>query len=597
MSNLIPVDKLAEEFGGPDDTETGWLLFDQSPEAYEAWIERYLTVPNEHGTVVPFKLTPQQKAILHNSTGRDVTVKGRQTRASSVIMARNVRLMCMGEKWSANAIVGAQDNATTQSGFRARILHHIEDLRSKGFDIKTGMNNDKELVVETFDNRFIWISGEQRTMSRGYSVQAVHLSEFAHWTEQAAKLLGGILPAVGPSGLVDLESTPTGEVGAFYEFAMQQSRQYNPDGLWSVHLYPWWMEQRYIVSDDATTGADIIIPARELSDREMNFMPTEHESKLMRDFNLSIRHMLWRRLKKSQQDATQAPFLQEFPESLDTCWLGAEGRFFDTPDGIDHLEYYGENRREPARRFEHLPYKGGQVSFYGPNLSVWEFPDANDTYVAGFDAAGGGMTNDADYSVLYIMSVKKEKIVAELRLRCTPKQFSLMIAAIGTFYNGATINGEREARGAMVFEELRDLHYAHIFYYVDPMKPLGKNEVAKPGMFPSAPNRMAVLEKLKAGITGHALESHSSELVREMNVFTMQKFQNRMRAQAMDIVGAHDDCVFAAAYCWFIIDKVRNRLRREKWFEDNEDVMVVGPVGRIVRRDYDDISSKVWLNV
>lgn len=591
----IPVEKLPEVIGGPDDTAAGWLMFDPSPEATQAWIEKYLTVPDENGFVVPFRLTPQQVQILQNTSYRDVTVKGRQTRASSIIMARSVRRMCTGDLFSANAVIGAQDDATTQAGFRARILHHIKDLRSKGLDVETGLDNDKELVITSFDNRFVWVSGQMATMSRGYSVQIVHLSEFAHWRESAAKLLGGVIPSVGPRGQIDLESTPTGEVGAFYDFAMKQSRLNNPDGLWNVHLYPWWLEARYIVSDDIKSGADIVIPAQELLDRERDFMPTEHEAKLIRDFGLTTRHMLWRRLKKSQQDATQAPFLQEFPESLDTCWVGTEGRFFDTPDGVDHLEHYHENRAEPVKRYENLPYKGGQVSFFGAHLSVWEFPDANDTYVGGFDAAGGGMTNDADYSVLYILSTKKEKIVAELRLRCSPKQFALMIAAVGTLYNGATINGEREARGAMVFEELRDLHYPYIYYYVDPAKPLGKNETAKPGMYPTVQNRQMVLERLKTAVTSHALESKAPELIREMNVFTMQKFQNRMRAAAMDIVGAHDDCIFAAAYGWFIVDKVRNRLRRERW--DNETI-VTGPLGRVIRRGEEaEAANKVWLYV
>lgn len=570
-------------------SEEGFMMFDPSPAATRRWIEHFLTVPNEIGQIVKMRLFPQQVMMLEDETGRDVTVKGRQTRASSLKMARNVRRMTMGQLWGATCVVAAQDDQTTAL-FRQRIRHHIfNDLKTRGFELKIGLDNNDELVIEELDNRFLFVSGEQRVVGRGFSGQILHFSELAHWKDSALELIGGALPAVPayPYGIVDFESTPKGESGAFHKYAMG-ARPFNPRDEFTVKLYPWWLEPRYTVSTNFHSNADIKLTESELRWEIENFEPDEYEAKLMAGQNwtrtpLTVERILWRRLKKAAQDKTTAPFLQEYPEDLDTCWLGVQGKFFDTPDSIDHLAFYRDARRDDyVRVFDHLPYRGDSVSFYGANFVIWEYPDQNDTYVGGFDSAGGGLNDDSDWSVLYIMSVKKEKIVARLRLRVSPKVFAAQVAAACTFFKSATVNGERSHHGDMVFKELRDLQYPSIYYHVDPLKPIRKGHIVLPGMYPTEANRREVLEKFKTAITNNVLMSACRELTREMGGFTWQKVQNRLKAAALDIVDAHDDCIFAAAHAWYIIDKVRMRMRAQER-RDEEKTLIVGRNGLVIR--------------
>lgn len=580
MSELVlpPPNRLNEVDPKSDE---GRLLFEESPAATQAWIEHFLSTANELGQVVPFKLYPQQIKILQDETGRDIIVKGRQTRASTIVLARNLRPLVTGQLWGATCVIGAQDDQTT-AVFRKKVQHHLyNDLANKGVKLKIKDNAD-ELIIEDFGNRILWVSGEQRTMSRGFAAQMIHFSEFAHWKDTALELLGGAIPAVpaSPFGRIMLESTPKGEVGAFYKYASEAKGMTNkPDALWTVHLYPWWLEPRYTVSDNPLSGNDIVLSMADLQQRTQNLVLTDFERKLQREHNLRPDQIIWRRLKKEEQDRTHAPFLQEYPEDLDTCWLGVEGKFFDTPDGIDHLEYYRDSRKGAVKLFERLNFRGAEVPFFGHNLAVWEFPDASDTYVIGFDSAGGGMGSEADWSVAYVASVRKEKFVARLRVQASPKNFAHMLAAVGTMFNSATINGESDARGRLIFEELRDMQYRQVHYHIDPLKPV-KNQVIEPGMFPTTQNRQNILEKLKTGITNHALESFCEELVREMNVFTWVKYGDRIRAMA-DKPGQHDDCIFAAAYTWWIIDKVRNRMKRD-W--DFPEEIVVDSVGQVISR-------------
>src|SRR5581483_6263863 len=125
MAAQPPVTKLREELDPASDLYG--LLYDENRTA--DWIETFLTIPNEQGRIVKMRLYPQQRMMLENRTGRDNTVKGRQTRASSLILARNLRRMTTG--FGLNAFVMTQDDPTT-STFRARIKHHLNDLRRAG---------------------------------------------------------------------------------------------------------------------------------------------------------------------------------------------------------------------------------------------------------------------------------------------------------------------------------------------------------------------------------------------------------------------------------------------------------------------------------
>ena len=64
MAAKPPVEKLATELD-PESEQFG-LLYD--PARTGDWIESFLTIPNEHGTIVKMNLFPQQHQMLANQT-------------------------------------------------------------------------------------------------------------------------------------------------------------------------------------------------------------------------------------------------------------------------------------------------------------------------------------------------------------------------------------------------------------------------------------------------------------------------------------------------------------------------------------------------
>ena len=581
MTAAMPLARLREEADPESALYRLWL--DETPAATHEWIEKYLTVANERGQIVKMKLFPQQIKMLYDETGRDVTIKGRQTRASTLKLARRFRRFVTGQVWGANCLVAAESDPTTAL-FREKMQHWVTDLKRHNLELQIGLDNADEMVIKEFENRFVWGSGEQKVLGRGYAIQEAHLSEFAHWQAAAISHMGSLLPAVpgAPVGRVDIESTPKGETGAFWKYATS-ARPHNPHDLWTVHLYPWWLEPRYRVTDDPLSGCDILLPHTEYVELTRSFRPSDYEAQLMALNSLDVDRILWRRIKKVEQDKTPHPFLQEFPESEDTCFIGEQGKFFDTPDGIDHLEYYRSIKRQPLKLMESLRYNGAEISFYGPNFGIWEFPDPARQYLVWADCAGGGLGDDADWTVIYVYDIFKEKIVARLRLQCSPKVAAAMGCAIGSYYNTAWLGAERSHHGDTFLRELRDLAYGRVYYHSDPFSPLKAGESPKPGMYPTPTNRQKSLESFKSAVVMHAIEFYCPELVREMSGFTWTKVQEKLKASAQDKGGLHDDCVMAAAEGYYVVSLLRMRLARTRQRKE-EEIIVTGRNGLVIRR-------------
>lgn len=597
MANM-PLERAAQEID--PDSRIGWMWADKSPEALLAYVEHFFTIPDERGQVVDFKPNPMQRRMAAEDSGRDLTIKARQTGSSTFKIAKRVRRMTNGTVSGANCLI-AFDKDKRTAYFRERIIHHLEDLKRKGFDFKLKKDNEEAIVIEGLNNRFEFASGEQSHIGRGLAWQEAHFSEFAHWKkETASQLASETLPAVPPPpfGNADIESTPAGESGEFYEMA--KDAWLNPHGLWRVRFHPWWVEPRYFVATfselEEGVRADIYKPDEEVAQMVMGFAPDDIERRLMDtsgfavDLALAIRKILWRRFKKQELDRTPNPFSQEFPEDFDTCWLGQAGRYFDTPDRIDHIQQYRDQRREPVLTLEKLTWRNSEILFFGPNLALWEKPYPGGVYVAWGDAAGGGLTADSDYTCIVVWDAKREKVVARIRLKCPPKHAGAMMCAIGAYFNMALSGWERSAHGEVALQEMKELGYPtdRIYHELPTNWQHSKTVTPTPGIYPTPRARENALETFKDGITYYRIVSEDPIGCTEMTSFTWEKAQKRMKAMASE--GQHDDWIMAAAWGYSVLGEARTRLRRmdaehrpgEPISDDKP--LVIGANGRVLSR-------------
>ncbi len=573
---VFPVERARDEID-PESDLYG-LLFD--PARTQEWIETFLTIEDPRGRIVKFELFPQQKMMLDEFTGRDVTIKSRQTRASSLILARNLRRMTTG--FGLKCLVMFQDDQTTQLA-RARIEHHLRDLKTAGLPYEVVRSNKEEIVIgEEMQNRYIFGSGEERVAGRAYAAQIVHLSELAHWKpENIGKLLGGITPAVpgAPDGWFDIESTPNGADGEFYEYSFDAHEGVkDPLNPWTLHFYPWWIEPRYYVGE-LDSGADIQLAPGDLQRLIKSFAADSHEASLMQEHNLSIQQILWRRSTEADLARTGVPFLQEYVETFDTAFITGEENFFASPDGIDHIKYYKTQVAEPSEKLDKLPWKGADVSFYGSNLYVWERPDPKHDYVGYVDSAEGGASREADFSALVVINARTHHHSATLRLKCAPSEMGAMACAVMAFYNHGLLGGERGTYGSATLERIQDLHYPNLYYHVDYEKP---NPQPEAWIYPTQPHRDQILRCYRESIFERQFLTRDATLVAEMGTFSWTKVRSTGQLKAKAKKRRHDDMVIAAAGAEFIAVRSGRFIGPRR--EAEADTLIVGAGGMVIGR-------------
>lgn len=569
---LPPVTKMQDEL----DPESSMynVLYGQRTEDTQKWIEDFLTIPNEQGRIVKMELYPQQRMMLENQTGRDNTVKGRQTRASSLFLARNLRRMTTG--FGLNCFVMTQDDPTT-STFRARVRHHLEDLRRAGLEYSIELDNENELVIGGLENRYIWASAEQRVAGRAYSIHIFHGSEAAHWKpENTGAIVGGILPAIPdpPYGQADFESTPNGAEGLFYDQVMD-ARPLKEFAFWTTQFYPWWLEPRYTVD----TWDDNDLPQHfhdMVAEMRRSFIASPEEQRLIDEHRLSLGQILWRRLKIRDMAKTTTPFAQEYPEDLEGCFMSTSESFFVGDDGLDHLQLHRRNRKQALLRLTSLPFRESAVTFHGSNLYVWEPPVAGIPYAMYQDTSKGGTSKDADPSVITVLNPRSGHLVAKLVVKATPREVAEMGCAIGQYFNNALYGGERDSWGSQALERIRELRYANVYYYSDASGKLDPEG----WVYPTEGNRNRMLLRLREQVFTHQITIPDATTLMEMGSFTWVKLRERhkLRGQGKQ---THDDHVLSLAGCTIVAERAQF-LRAPKPKEPN---IVVGRHGQVFRVD------------
>ena len=575
--------------------EQSRLFFGTEPEDTIDWIENLLTIDSEQGRIVDFKLYPQQKQMVHNATGRDLTVKGRQTRASSVILAKNLRRMTT--EGGLKCLIMTNTDQVTNT-FRERIRHHFRDLKRAGFNYTLEPNNDNELGIKETESYYMFGSGQERVAGRAYSAHIAHLSEFAHWPqENAHTLLGGISPAVpgSPYGWFDIESTPNGAEGQFYDEIME-SQLYDKDSRWMTHFYPWWLEPRYRAG--TLPSCDIQMDQEKWEAALIQFRPTPEEEKLIEDYGLDVGQILWRRITKNEQDRTDAPFLQEFPETIEGCFLTAGGSYFASPDGINHLEQYRGAIRPTVEVKDSLPSRGGgTTSFFGPNLHIWQLPQPGQPYVIWADNAGGGLDSEADFSAIGVMNVSSAPHwVARVNIKVSPDELAPLVVALATFYNEALVGGERDHYGEACLRRIREIGYSNLWYYMDPKKAISMRSGPVEAWGHPNQTRTELLNSLRQHVFQHTVDIADPLLIQQMGSFTWQKEAMRRSAKAKAEKSKKDDLVIVAAGCCYIAGEARARYNAKQARREDE-IVVVGKHGLVIAKETStrSYSTKPWL--
>jgi len=347
---------------------------------------RIFRIPDRHGMIVPFRLNGPQRRYLDERSMFDIIYKARQFGFSSFLELEGTILCARYPEQ--HAVVIAHDRESTQKLFK-RTKFFLEDIARLGISIPYKSYTKNEITFTETNSTFYIGTAGSRKFGRGDTINFLHCSEVAFWPNPV-ETMGGLVPAARYGRKV-IESTANGKGNYFHRQcvqALQSATDIVNDGFEEfviapkLHLHLWHEFDEYQIAGNYNAA-----------------QLTEEEIELMKNFNLSIPQIAWRR-----QTMLELPenllFPQEYPMTFDEGFLASGHSFFP------HVKLVPMN----------VPRSQGKV--------IYQAPRSGHVYVAGIDMSGG---TRRDFSVVEIFDAETMEQVAEFaRNDVPPKSFSQM---------------------------------------------------------------------------------------------------------------------------------------------------------------------------
>jgi hypothetical protein len=287
-----------------------------------------------HSRYVPFIFNPIQSHLCKRISKRNITVKPRQVGMTTFYLIVRCLLEAIVNPGT-NSFLISQNNMYAAKHFvmLKRAFKYIGATNPGDKDgnalmhalhenlLHTTASNSKEIILDQLDN-FIGIgSAEVEEVGQGLTLHRVVCSEVARWPGKPEETLANLKEAIVMDGTIDLESTPNGAAGYFYE---EFNRANAGLSDFTAHFYEWWWDPSYRVGSNGTTGIDAYFTEEERA--EMLADLDSDERKLKEVFDLDMEQIAFRRAKKL---SLRHNFDEKYPEDPGSCFMLSGTGFFD----------------------------------------------------------------------------------------------------------------------------------------------------------------------------------------------------------------------------------------------------------------------------
>lgn len=485
-----------------------------------AFSERYLKVVDKQGRLVPLKLYPFQLHYLTNRTSRNITVKARQIGHSTLIFAKNFHY-AVTNPYTEIACLAHKDEAK-ELLFKivTRFYRHFP------FNLDTDCDRTDMIKFKKLDSTIYIGTAGAKVFGRADTIHRAHLTEMAHWAPDKIKeILTGVTGAMPATAEIDIESTPKGRSGDFYEWYQAAKNNEIP---YKTFFYPWWWcdDYRMNLNNPLLVEEDIRNP-----------LSTE-EKDLMEKQKLDFDQILWRRYKIRELNKIQEGlFFQEYPEDDITCWLSQQISVFDQIA----LGEMMKEIRPPIVIDDYVKY--------------WKRPMGARPYCIAADV-GEGLPH-GDFSAAVVLDPKSCEVVATYRTKLPQDVFTDRLIRLGKQYNYALIAPERNTGHGILQILLRE-GYPNLYYHRD-YDELGKVS-PRPGFPINVKTRSGLIDSFKSAIANRYVVIYDADLVDEC----MNWQYINGRADHPD--GSHDDLLIATMIAFQIRDQA-SLIEKETGYE------------------------------
>jgi hypothetical protein len=324
---------------------------------------------------------------------------------------------------------GRTPSFLTNSGLSAQQCKKIAEEYANNL-LHTQYSARHEIVFDFLDSKVLVDTAENPDAGTGLTINHLVATEVAYWMRSPEALLAQAKEAIPAGGTMDIETTPNGMGGYFFEEWMRAKDQ---GSEFTPHFYPWWWQDEY------------------QADKEAEEPLTEQEEKMSKEFAWTMKQIQWRR---SKIQSLRGKFPEKYPEDATTCFLTSGDLFFDK----DMLSWIKLN----------VIGKKPLESFHEGTLKIYKRRIKGRRYLIGADAAEGKLaaTENSDSNSACVMDIDTGEEVAAYRSKLPPEEFSQDLLDLAHIYNDALICPERNGPGQSVILTLsRHLLYGNIYMH------------------------------------------------------------------------------------------------------------------------------------
>lgn len=451
-------------------------------------LSRLYFIVNKAGQKIRFAPNAIQKLVNAEPAYRKMVLKARQFGISTGEILKQLDHTMFHRNVTSCILAHEQDSIEKLF----RIVHRAygfmhPDLKPK---LARGGGSKYEMFFPEINSR-IYCDLE----SRSDTIQWLHVSEAAFMDPGR---LGATLQTVPlKTGRVTVETTANGMGNHFYDMWT------DPASPYKKLFYPWFLFPDYAVETPKLT------PTAE--EREFIAKAKKHF-----DVRITYEQLAFRRMKQAELKTLGTPFMQEYPEDDQSCFLASGSPAID----LVAVKKLLDELRPP-------------LSDDG-SLRIYEKYDRNKRYVCGADTSEG--VSGGDYSTGQMFEVGSRRQVASLHGRWKPSEFAELLVEFCMMYHAGgrphpQLAVERNNHGHAVLLQLENLSYPHIYVHTDD----------RPGWLTDRVTRPIMIDTFIDGVENRSLELRDEGTLREC--LTLVDADGKIEAAR----GKNDDRVVACA--------------------------------------------------
>lgn len=320
--------------------------------ASQEWrLDHLYWIKDRDGNKVRFVMNSVQRDFYRSMHTRNIILKARQLGFSTFIKIYELDCMLFNNYTACGTTADSLDNAK-------KLLKKVEfAYESLDEGLKGVITQLKTCSAQSMS----WDNGSSIDVGvsmRSDTKQIVHISELgkisARAPEKGSEIKSGTLNAVGPDGVVFIESTAEGVGGLFYDMVQEAKKNEHPTKMeFKLFFYPWWKETKYRIEGEVSISERLA--------RYFEKLRVEH------GVNLTRSQMNWYALKEREQGEAMK---KEFPSYVDEA-------FEQSTDGVVYHKQMAN-----AYNFERVGSYNLRLDL--PVYTVWDLGYGDNTAIISF---------------------------------------------------------------------------------------------------------------------------------------------------------------------------------------------------------------------